>query len=203
MATRNTSEIITAFEKNNLIPVIIQEEVSKQVRMLGYMNLEAYQQTMKSDKICFFSRSKNRLWVKGEESGHYLFWKSCEWDCDNDTILFQVHAVGPTCHTGDISCFSKEETFTVRTLEGIIQQRLASKDTNSYVYSLSERGVGKVAQKVGEEAVETVIEAMGNDKDLFLNESADLLFHYLLLLQKKGFTLKDIEGVLRQRHTQK
>ncbi|MCT4561190.1 MAG: bifunctional phosphoribosyl-AMP cyclohydrolase/phosphoribosyl-ATP diphosphatase HisIE [Crocinitomicaceae bacterium] len=200
MATRDTSTIVAAFEKNNLIPVIIQEEGSKQVRMLGYMNLEAYEQTMNSNKICFFSRSKNRLWVKGEESGNYLFWKSCEWDCDNDTILFQVRAVGPTCHTGDVSCFTNQEEFTVRTLEGIIDQRLEAKDEKSYVFSLSQKGVAKVAQKVGEEAVETVIEAMGNDDKLFLNESADLLFHYLMLLKKKGFSLKDIEEVLAQRH---
>lgn len=203
MATRDTGAIVAAFEKNNLIPVIIQEEESRQVRMLGYMNLEAYETTINSDKICFFSRSKNRLWVKGEESGNYLFWKSCEWDCDNDTILFQVRAVGPTCHTGDVSCFTKREEFTVRTLEGIIDQRLETKDEKSYVYSLSQKGVAKVAQKVGEEAVETVIEAMGNDDELFLNESADLLFHYLMLLKKKGFSLKEIEEVLAQRHQKK
>lgn len=203
MATRDTSTIVAAFEKNNLIPVIIQEEESKQVRMLGYMNLEAYEQTMNSNKICFFSRSKNRLWVKGEDSGNYLFWKSCEWDCDNDTILFQVRAVGPTCHKGDVSCFTNQEEFTVRTLEGIIDQRLQTKDEKSYVFSLSQKGVEKVAQKVGEEAVETVIEAMGNDDELFMNESADLLFHYLMLLKKKGFSMKDIEEVLAQRHRKK
>lgn len=200
MATRDTRAIVSAFEKNNLIPVIIQEERSLQVRMLGFMNLEAYQKTISSHKVCFFSRSKNRLWVKGEESGNFLFWTSYEWDCDNDTLLFKVRAAGPTCHTGDISCFTSQEEFSVRTLEGIIEQRLEAQDEKSYVFSLSKRGVAKVAQKVGEEAVETVIEAMGKNDELFLNESADLLFHYLMLLKKKGFSLKDVEAVLAKRH---
>ena len=193
------------FNKNNdgLVPAIIQDATTKNVLMLGYMNEEAFAKTKETKLVTFFSRTKNRLWTKGEESGNVLNLVDIKLDCDNDTLLIFVNPNGPTCHKGSDTCWNEENKqnygfFT--TLENIITERVANKDTQkSYVASLFAKGINKVAQKVGEEAVETVIEAMDNNDELFLYESADLLFHYLMLLQAKGFTLKDIEAELMKR----
>lgn len=193
------------FTKNNgLIPAIIQDNETKNVLMLGYMNEEALAVTMETGKITFFSRSKNRLWTKGEESGNFLTMKSYKLDCDNDTLLFQVNPTGPTCHKGPDTCWAEENLPTygfISVLEETITNRKEnSTSATSYVASLFEKGINKMAQKVGEEAVEVVIEAKDNNDTLFLNESADLLFHYLILLQAKGFTLKDVVTILKSRN---
>ena len=192
------------YDDKGLVPAIIQDATTKKVLMLGYMNAAAYQKTVDTKQVTFFSRSKHRLWTKGEESGNFLNLVDIKNDCDNDSLLIQVHPVGPTCHTGTDTCWKDENTASYgffSTLETIIAERVAHKDTKkSYVASLFAKGINKVAQKVGEEAVETVIEAMDNNDELFLYESADLLFHYLMLLQAKGFTLKDIENELKNRH---
>lgn len=192
------------YDSNGLVPAIIQDVTTKSVLMLGYMNEEAYQKTIETKKVTFFSRSKQRLWTKGEESGNFLNLVEIKNDCDSDSLLIQVTPAGPTCHTGTDTCWSEENTSKYgffSTLEDIIAERVANKDTsNSYVAMLFSKGINKVAQKVGEEAVETVIEAMDTNDELFLYESADLLFHYLMLLQAKGFTLKDIEAELKGRH---
>ncbi|WP_296637141.1 bifunctional phosphoribosyl-AMP cyclohydrolase/phosphoribosyl-ATP diphosphatase HisIE [Polaribacter sp.] len=193
------------FNKNNdgLVPAIIQDSTTKNVLMLGYMNQEAYNKTIETKQVTFFSRTKNRLWTKGEESGNVLELVDIKNDCDNDSLLILVHPKGPTCHTGSDTCWNETNTSNfgfLSTLESVISERVANKDTQkSYVASLFSKGINKVAQKVGEEAVETVIEAMDNNDELFLYESADLLFHYLILLQAKGFTLKDIEAELIMR----
>lgn len=192
------------YNKNGLIPAIIQDATTKNVLMLGYMNEEAYHKTLETKQVTFFSRSKQRLWTKGEESGYFLNLIDLKNDCDNDTLLLQVNPVGPTCHKGTDTCWGEENKSNYgffSTLEDVITDRVANKDTQkSYVASLFAKGINKVAQKVGEEAVETVIEAMDNNDELFLYESADLLFHYLMLLQAKGFSLKDIEAELKKRH---
>lgn len=194
------------FNKNNdgLIPAIIQDAATNVVLMLGYMNEEAYKKTLEEKKVTFYSRTKQRLWTKGEASKNYLFVEHISIDCDNDTLLIKARPAGPTCHTGADTCFNEinapKPTEFINTLEKIIADRKANPDDKSYTASLFKKGINKVAQKVGEEAVETVIEAMDNNDELFLNESADLLFHYLVLLQAKGFTLKDIVRVLETRH---
>jgi phosphoribosyl-ATP pyrophosphohydrolase/phosphoribosyl-AMP cyclohydrolase len=192
------------YDDKGLVPAIIQDSITKNVLMLGYMNQEAYQKTIDTKQVTFFSRSKQRLWTKGEESGNFLNLVDIKNDCDNDTLLIQVNPVGPTCHKGTDNCWGEENKASYgffSTLEDTISERIAHKDTaKSYVASLFSKGINKVAQKVGEEAVETVIEAMDNNDELFLYESADLLFHYLMLLQAKGFTLKDIEAELKSRH---
>jgi phosphoribosyl-ATP pyrophosphohydrolase/phosphoribosyl-AMP cyclohydrolase len=201
------------FNKNNdgLVPAIIQDNTTRNVLMLGYMNEEAFLKTNESKKVTFFSRAKNRLWTKGEESGNYLELVSIKNDCDNDTLLISVNPKGPTCHKGTDTCWGEENNTDfgfISRLEGIIEERKKlselkpelRKDRSSYVVSLFDAGINKIAQKVGEEAIETVIEAKDENDDLFLNESADLLFHYLILLQAKGFTLKDIVKVLEERH---
>jgi len=192
------------YDSNGLVPAIIQDATTKNVLMLGYMNAESYQKTLDTKKVTFFSRSKQRLWTKGEESGNFLNLVDIKNDCDNDSLLVQVNPVGPTCHTGTGTCWNGENKPNYgffSTLEGVIAERVANKDEKkSYVASLFAKGINKVAQKVGEEAVETVIEAMDNNDELFLYESADLMFHYLMLLQAKGFTLKDIEKELIGRH---
>ncbi|WP_396603411.1 bifunctional phosphoribosyl-AMP cyclohydrolase/phosphoribosyl-ATP diphosphatase HisIE [Algibacter sp. R77976] len=192
------------YDSNGLVPAIIQDATTKNVLMLGYMNEEAYQKTIDTKQVTFFSRSKQRLWTKGEESGNFLSLVDIKNDCDNDSLLIQVNPAGPTCHTGTDTCWKEENTSNYgffSTLEDVIKERVANKDTKkSYVASLFSKGINKVAQKVGEEAVETVIEAMDNNDELFLYESADLMFHYLMLLQAKGFTLKDIEKELKGRH---
>ena len=191
------------FTKNSLIPAIIQDNETKTVLMLGYMNQEALDQTLATQKVTFFSRSKNRLWTKGEESGNFLNLVSIKNDCDNDTLLIQVNPVGPTCHTGSDTCWQEDNVsnygFLLK-LENTIQERKENATSEkSYVASLFEKGINKMAQKVGEEAVEVVIEAKDNNDDLFLSESADLLFHYLILLQAKGFKLNDVVEVLKSR----
>ena len=194
------------FNKNSdgLVPTIIQDTQTKNVLMLGYMNQEAFDKTQETKKVTFFSRSKQRLWTKGEESGNFLNLVDIKNDCDNDTLLISVNPVGPTCHTGSDTCWNEENTTNfgfLSELETVIEQRRTSADSNkSYVASLFDKGINKIAQKVGEEAVETIIEAMDTNDELFLYESADLLFHYLMLLQAKGFSLKDIEAELKKRH---
>tara|TARA_R110000868_G_scaffold4211_13_gene26605 strand:- start:11444 stop:12040 length:597 start_codon:yes stop_codon:yes gene_type:complete len=194
------------FDKNSdgLIPAIIQDAATKNVLMLGYMNQEAFDKTQETQKVTFYSRTKKRLWTKGEESGNFLNLVDIKNDCDNDTLLISVNPIGATCHTGSDTCWNEdnESSFGFLTeLEAIIKDRKDNPENeDSYVASLFRSGINKVAQKVGEEAVEVVIEAKDNDDKLFLDESADLLFHYLILLQAKGFTLKDIEKVLKSRH---
>lgn len=198
-----------AFDKNKdgLVPAIIQDHTTKNVLMLGYMNEEALKKTMESEKVTFYSRSKKRIWQKGEESGNYLKLVDVEIDCDNDTLLISANPVGPTCHKGSDTCWNKknDQNFGFLTrLEAIILDRKEhSNNEKSYVSSLFKSGINKIAQKVGEEAVETVIEAMDNDNKLFLEESADLLFHYLILLQAKGFQLNDVVDILKSRHSTK
>ena len=192
------------YNSEGLIPAIIQDATTKTVLMLGYMNAEAVAKTLETNKVTFFSRSKNRLWTKGEESGHFLSLKSLKNDCDNDTLLIQATPQGPTCHKGTDTCWgaSNDESYGfLSALETIITDRKenASSET-SYVSELFEKGLNKIAQKVGEEAVEVVIEAKDDNDDLFLNESADLLFHYLILLQAKGFKLNAVIDVLKSRH---
>lgn len=185
---------------NGLIPVVVQDAVSLQVLMLGYMNEEAYDKTLSEKKVTFFSRSKNRLWTKGETSGNFLWVDDIHPDCDNDTLLILAKAEGPTCHTGAVSCFSTQTSkgFLYR-LEQTIHQRIENDAANSYTNKLYKKGINKVAQKVGEEAVELVIEAKDNNADLFKNEAADLLYHFLILLKAKGFSLEEIEQILQER----
>jgi len=192
------------FQKNNgLIPAIIQDSKTLKVLMLGYMNQESLDRTIESGKVTFFSRSKNRLWTKGEESGHYLEFKEVKVDCDNDTLLIAANPLGPTCHKGTDTCWSEENQQKfgfLSTLEAIIKDRKENPDERSYTSSLFAKGINKVAQKVGEEAVEVVIEAKDNNDELFLSESADLLYHYLILLRAKGYELNDVVKVLEERH---
>ena len=189
---------------HGLIPAIIQDSETKAVLMLGYMNEESFAKTQATQKVTFYSRSKQRLWTKGEESGNFLNLVSIKNDCDNDTLLIQVQPVGPTCHNGTDTCWAEENEPNygfISTLEQTIKTRRDNADAEkSYVASLFEKGINKIAQKVGEEAVEVVIEAKDNDENLFLNESADLLFHYLISLQAKGYKLNDIVNVLKSRH---
>ena len=189
-------------DPNGLLPAIVQDSKTLRVLMLGYMNAEALEKTQATGRVTFYSRSKGRLWTKGEESGNFLNVKSIHLDCDKDSLLIYVEPEGPTCHTGTDTCWGEENKNPLaflNVLEEIIAQRKAIDTDESYVASLFRKGINKIAQKVGEEAVETVIEAKDNNEELFLNESADLLFHYLILLQAKGFTLKDIEAVLANR----
>ena len=189
--------------KDGLVPAIIQDATTKNVLMLGYMNEAAFKKTIETKLVTFFSRTKKRLWTKGEESGNVLNLVAIKLDCDKDSLLISVTPKGPTCHKGTDTCWQEENNSNFgffSTLENTIAERVKNKDTQkSYVASLFAKGINKVAQKVGEEAVETVIEAMDNNDELFLYESADLLFHYLMLLQAKGFTLKDIETELKKR----
>lgn len=180
-----------------LVPVIIQDVNTLQVLMLGYMNDEAFEKTKVEGKVTFFSRSKNRLWTKGETSGNFLIVKDIKIDCDNDTILIKAEAKGPTCHSGSISCFNEETSkgFLYK-LETIIAQRIDDNDESSYTNKIFKKGINKVAQKVGEEAVELIIEAKDQNEDLFKDEAADLLYHFLILLRAKNLKLEDIEEVL-------
>ncbi|OIQ41841.1 MAG: bifunctional phosphoribosyl-AMP cyclohydrolase/phosphoribosyl-ATP diphosphatase [Bacteroidetes bacterium MedPE-SWsnd-G1] len=192
------------FDKTTgLAPAIIQDAQTKNILMLGYMNQEAFDKTVATNKVTFFSRSKQRLWTKGEVSGNFLELVSLKNDCDEDTLLIQVQPHGPTCHKGTDTCWKQENTQDygfLTTLENTIAERVANKDVQkSYVASLFAKGINKVAQKVGEEAVETVIEAMDNNDELFLYEAADLLFHYLMLLQAKGYRLENIIQELKSR----
>ncbi|MDA8871132.1 bifunctional phosphoribosyl-AMP cyclohydrolase/phosphoribosyl-ATP diphosphatase HisIE [Flavobacteriaceae bacterium] len=187
---------------DGLIPAIIQDNTTKKVLMLGYMNAEALETTKTLGKVTFYSRSKERLWTKGEESGNFLNVVSVHLDCDQDSLLIYVNPEGPTCHKGTDSCWgekNEDPLAFLNELETIISQRKEANDSDSYVASLFRKGINKIAQKVGEEAVETVIEAKDDNAVLFLDESADLLFHYLILLQAKGYTLKDIVKTLKNR----
>lgn len=186
---------------DGLIPAIIQDALTSQVLMLGFMNEEALAKTKLEGKVTFYSRTKERLWTKGETSNNFLLVKDILIDCDNDTILIKAAPQGPTCHTGDISCFGKvNDTFGLQELEKVIRDRKNNPTEKSYTASLFEKGINKIAQKVGEEAVEIVIEAKDNNDELFLGEAADLMFHYLVLLQAKGFTLAEVVKVLEGRH---
>ena len=191
------------YNNDGLIPAIIQDAITKTVLMLGYMNAEAITKTKETNKVTFYSRSKQRLWTKGEESGHFLNLVSIKNDCDNDSLLIQVTTQGPTCHKGTDSCWGEtnSESFGFLTaLEKVISDRRENAaDQSSYVAELFEKGLNKIAQKVGEEAVEVIIEAKDNNADLFLNESADLLFHYLILLQAKGYKLEAVIDILKSR----
>lgn len=192
------------YNNEGLVPVIIQDATTKNVLMLGYMNAEALEKTKATKKITFFSRSKQRLWTKGEESGHFLNLVKIKSDCDNDTLLVQANPVGPTCHKGSETCWNESNIQSfgfLSELESVIKDRRENAVNEfSYVASLFNKGINKIAQKVGEEAVEMIIEAKDNNDELFLNESADLLFHYLILLQAKGFKLNDVVSILKQRH---
>jgi len=187
---------------DGLVPAIIQDIRTNKILMLGYMNQEAFDATMSTTRITFFSRSKNRLWIKGEESGNFLELKSVMLDCDADALLFKVQPLGPVCHTGADTCWDEKNNADdfLDHLEHIIELRKKSTDASSYVKTLMEKGINKVAQKVGEEAVELVIEAKDNDDEKFLDEAADLMFHYLLLLNSKGFNLQSVKEVLKKRH---
>lgn len=186
---------------DGLVPVIVQDNSTKKVLMLGFMNQAAFNQTRKEKKITFFSRSKQRLWTKGETSHNFLLVKEILTDCDNDTVLIKAEPTGPVCHTGADTCFNESNAgFTLEKLEKIIADRKDNPADSSYTSSLFAKGINKVAQKVGEEAVELVIESKDNDKEKFLGEAADLLFHYLVLLKAKGYSLNDVTTVLAQRH---
>ena len=188
--------------KDGLVPAIIQDNITHKVLMLGYLNQESLSLTLNTDIVHFYSRTKQRIWKKGEESGNELKVVSLKEDCDRDTILIKVNPVGPVCHKGDDTCFEDSNVSDdfISTLENIIQDRKNNPSDSSYVSSLFKKGTNKIAQKVGEEAVELVIEAKDDNNDLFLNESADLLFHYLILLQNKGFKLNDVINVLKNRN---
>ncbi len=193
------------FTKNNgLVPVIVQDDTTLQVLMLGYMNEEALEKTRQENKVTFFSRSKQRLWTKGETSGNFLNVQSIELDCDADTILIKALAAGPVCHTGKDTCFGKKNAKGfLYSLQSTIDIRIANNDPQSYTNRLFQKGINKVAQKVGEEAVELVIEAKDDNRDLFLNEAADLLYHLLILLRAKNCSLEDAEAVLKERHDER
>ncbi|MEY8760095.1 bifunctional phosphoribosyl-AMP cyclohydrolase/phosphoribosyl-ATP diphosphatase HisIE [Chryseobacterium tongliaoense] len=185
---------------NGLVPVIIQDNRTLQVLMLGYMNEEAFEKTKREGVVTFFSRSKNRLWTKGEESGNFLTVKSIDIDCDQDTILIKAVPRNIVCHTGSFSCFGEKDVKGfLYELEDTVSSRIDEKTEGSYTYSLYKKGINKMAQKVGEEAVELVIEAKDQNDELFKNEAADLMYHFLILLKAKGFSLEDIEKVLKNR----
>ena len=190
------------FEKlNGLVPCVVQDASTNKVLMVAFMNAEAYDKTVREKKVTFYSRSKKRLWTKGETSGNSLELVEILQDCDNDSLLIKVNPKGPTCHTGADTCFNeKNEGWNLNRLEAMIKDRKANPKKGSYTTSLFEAGLNKIAQKVGEEAVELVIEAKDENKDLFLNEAADLLYHYLVLLQAKNTSLDDVKAVLKKRH---
>ena len=187
---------------DGLVPAIVQDASTKRVLMLGYMNQEAVNTTQEKQQVTFYSRSKKRLWTKGEESGHFLQLVDMAVDCDQDTLLIQANPVGPSCHTGDDTCWGEDNTPSygfLTALEEVIADRKNNPSDKSYVARLFAKGMNKIAQKVGEEAVETVIEAKDENSDLFLNESADLLFHLMILLQAKGHRLDDVVQILEER----
>jgi len=186
---------------DGLMPVIIQDSASNKVLMLGFMNEESFAKTKVEDKVTFFSRSKQRLWTKGETSNNFLIVKEIIVDCDNDTLLIKASPTGPVCHTGADTCFNENNSsFSLEKLEGIIADRKNNPSASSYTSSLFAKGINKIAQKVGEEAVELVIESKDDNKEKFLSEAADLLYHYLVLLQAKNYKLQDVINVLAQRH---
>jgi len=188
---------------DGLVPAIVQDFQTQKVLMLGFMNEEAFRKTEETGKVTFYSRSKQRLWTKGEESGNFLNVKQVLLDCDQDTLLIKAEPMGPTCHTGADTCWSEknhQEDFLLY-LQDIIDLRRKSTDGKSYVKSLFEKGINKIAQKVGEEATEVIIEAKDQNEELFLNEAADLLFHFIVLLRAKDVSLQDVIYVLKQRHS--
>ena len=197
---KNTTDL--NFNKlNGLIPAIIQDLKTKEVLMLGFMNQEAYEKTIKEEKVTFYSRTRNKLWTKGETSGNYLNVKEIIPDCDNDTLLILVEPTGPVCHTGTKSCFNlQKQTFDLNYLQQVIDKRRIEMPKESYTTKLFEKGINKIAQKVGEEAVELIIESKDNDKELFLNEAADLIYHLLVLLSVKNHSIQDVINVLDERH---
>ena len=190
------------FDKlNGLIPAIIQDYNTKEVLMLGFMNQEAYKKTIESERVTFYSRTRNSLWVKGETSGNYLSVKEILPDCDNDTLLVLAEPTGPVCHTGNKTCFANQNlSFDLNYLQQVIDKRKMEMPEGSYTTKLFTKGINKIAQKVGEEAVELIIEAKDNNHELFLNEAADLTYHLLVLLSAKGFGIKDVIDVLDKRH---
>jgi len=186
---------------DGLMPVIIQDSISNKVLMLGFMNEESFAKTNADGKVTFFSRSKQRLWTKGETSNNFLLVQEIIVDCDNDTLLIKASPTGPVCHTGADTCFNENNSsFSLEKLEGIIADRKNNPSASSYTSSLFAKGINKIAQKVGEEAVELVIESKDDNKEKFLSEAADLLYHYLVLLQAKNYKLPDVINVLAQRH---
>jgi len=190
---------------DGLVPAVVQDDLTGKVLMLGFMNQEALDKSQATGKVTFYSRSKKRLWTKGEESGHFLLMKGVRVDCDQDSLLIQASPLGPVCHTGADTCWNEKNEggeFLVR-LEHIIQDRKNHPEENSYISGLFKKGINKIAQKVGEEAVELVIEAKDRNDNLFLSEAADLLFHYLILLEAKGHNLKEVTNVLQVRHDKK
>lgn len=195
------SKDFTNLKFEGLLPAVIQDAQTLEVLMLGYMNQEAWEKTLIEQRVTFFSRSKNRLWTKGEESGNFLDVVSCHIDCDQDTILIKAKPHGPTCHTGSRSCFETElQANFIFELESIIEERFTQPHEESYVNRLRSKGLNKVAQKVGEEGVEVVIAALAQSRDELLNESADLIFHLLVLLREKEVKLAEVAEILRQRH---
>jgi phosphoribosyl-ATP pyrophosphohydrolase/phosphoribosyl-AMP cyclohydrolase len=191
--------------ENGLMPAVIQDATTNKVLMLGFMNEEALEKTKSSKQVTFYSRSKKRLWTKGEESGHFLNVIEILGDCDSDTLLIKVNPRGPVCHTGKDTCFNEANTTDnfLLELQGVIQDRMKNPEEGSYTNLLLQKGLNKIAQKVGEEAVELVIESKDDNKELFLNEAADLMYHYLLLVNAKGYQLNDVITVLRSRHISK
>jgi phosphoribosyl-AMP cyclohydrolase / phosphoribosyl-ATP pyrophosphohydrolase len=188
-------------KSEGLVPCIVQDVNTNKVLMLGFMNEEAYNKTLLENRVTFFSRSKKRLWTKGETSGNFLYLKNILIDCDQDTLLLKVDPAGPVCHTGADTCFNEEnDEWNLHALASVIQDRKQNPVKGSYTNSLFEAGINKIAQKVGEEAVELVIEAKDNNKELFVNEAADLMYHYLVLLTEKGYTLDEVLNVLKKRH---
>ncbi|MBM3178501.1 MAG: bifunctional phosphoribosyl-AMP cyclohydrolase/phosphoribosyl-ATP diphosphatase HisIE [Bacteroidetes bacterium] len=199
MIISNSNEVFQA-DNTSLVPCIVQDAKSQTVLMLGYMNKAALDSTLSGKHVTFFSRSRNTLWTKGETSGNYLEWTEIRKDCDNDTLLIQAKPSGPVCHTGQWTCFNhSKNTRVLDVLEETIQRRKSNPDSGSYTASLIQEGVKRVAQKVGEEAVELVIEAGGNDKQKFLGEAADLMYHFLVLLASKDHKLEEVEQVLKER----
>jgi phosphoribosyl-ATP pyrophosphohydrolase/phosphoribosyl-AMP cyclohydrolase len=192
------------FDKmNGLIPAIIQDNQTSKVLMLGFMNREALTQTYETGKVTFFSRTKNRLWTKGEESGHFLHVVSITEDCDQDTLLIKVNPTGAVCHTGNDTCFrekNEEDILFLKHLQDFIVERRQKMPEGSYTTSLFNKGVGRMAQKVGEEAVETVIEAMSNNDERLLYEASDLMYHLIVLLTYKGYRIEDLANELKKRH---
>ncbi|RAV98647.1 bifunctional phosphoribosyl-AMP cyclohydrolase/phosphoribosyl-ATP diphosphatase HisIE [Pseudochryseolinea flava] len=186
---------------NGLVPAVVQDAVTRRVLMVGFMNEEAYNKTLRENKVTFYSRTKDRLWTKGETSGHYLELVEMLIDCDQDTLLVKAKPIGPTCHTGADTCFNEtNQEFSLHALQALITDRKNNPQEGSYTNKLFSAGINKVAQKVGEEAVELVIEAKDNNESLFLNEAADLMYHYLVLLSAKGYSLSQVEDILKQRH---
>jgi len=193
------------FEKQGgLLPAVIQDAKTNKVLMVGFMNPEAYQKTLEEKKVTFYSRTKGRLWTKGEESGNFLYVEEIIPDCDRDTLLIKAMPAGPVCHTGSDTCFDEtnknENVAFLQDLQNLIHQRRKDMPEKSYTTSLFQKGINKIAQKVGEEAVELVIEAKDQHDDLFLNEAADLMYHYLVLLSAKNHSLEEVVSVLEERH---